>query len=713
MTIQEYLDSKGIEHREHKGQLEVRCLFNGCDDDSRPNERHLFFDKETGQYHCFKCNEKGNLKTLTRYYRDDLQKRRVGESSIDEIAKQCHKALPGKYREYLRTERGLEDFYIDEFQLGYGEFYGKQWLTIPVQDSTGAVVCIKLRKLPDDTSEGAKYMLYPKGAQAVLWGAHEVLRTKAEEVFICEGEYDRIAAAQAGLGMPVVTSTGGAATFKDEWLEEYFSNVRAVYICFDADGPGRQATKTLVQKMEQKLPDITVFTVTLPEALGDKADLSDYFKSDHANPYSLCSNFATLAAGEAPVDTSSLPEMSIDELAAVLSLTIRQDFENKVMTFLAMLTAYTESDQLNLSFNGPSSSGKSYIALQVAQYFPRADIKSYGHVSPTGFFYGAAKKDKTTGRQIVDLERKILIFTEQPHAKLQENLRAFLSHDEKEISYVSTNKDTKGANRADERFLRGYSVAIFCSSAMRIDEQEATRFLLLSPEVSAEKVKAGVELAHQRSADKERFESVLESDPQRKLLKERIRAIKKMRINEVLLPEKDYILKRFRETVKKAQPRHQRDIAHLNSLVKAIALLNAWHRLDENGNVTATRGDVDQAMRLWAKLAESQQANVPPYVYAFFKNYIIPAFSEKQEKNKSDILEDMPSKGVTRQEIATKYCAIEGRFPNDDTLRKQTLPMLERASLIVQEKDPDDRRNKLIYPQLFPENNSGNDYTSQ
>jgi hypothetical protein len=37
------------------------------------SEAHLYFDKETGQYECKKCGEKGNLVTLAKHFGDDME----------------------------------------------------------------------------------------------------------------------------------------------------------------------------------------------------------------------------------------------------------------------------------------------------------------------------------------------------------------------------------------------------------------------------------------------------------------------------------------------------------------------------------------------------------------------------------------------------------------------------------------------------------------
>lgn len=112
-------------------------------------------------------------------------------------------------------------------------------------------------------------------------------------------------------------------------------------------------------------------------------------------------------------------EMTLDDLEAVLTHTIKYDRDNKLITFFCMLSAYTDSSQLNVSFNAPSSSGKTYMTTEIAKLFPDEDKIERSGASPTSFFYAEGKIDKARGVKIVSLERKILIFYEQPNPELQ------------------------------------------------------------------------------------------------------------------------------------------------------------------------------------------------------------------------------------------------------------------------------------------------------
>ena len=69
-------------------------------------------------------------------------------------------------------------------------------------------------------------------------------------------------------------------------------------------------------------------------------------------------------------EVTTFKGMSLGEVADVLSLTIKFDEENKLITFLCMLSAYTDKSQINVSFNAPSSSGKTYLTTEIAKLFP-------------------------------------------------------------------------------------------------------------------------------------------------------------------------------------------------------------------------------------------------------------------------------------------------------------------------------------------------------
>ena len=86
--------------------------------------------------------------------------------------------------------------------------------------------------------------------------------------------------------------------------------------------------------------------------------------------------------------------LSLERLSEILGTTVRKDDVNKLMVFLCTLAAYTEDSQFNVSFRAPSSTGKSYIPLEIAQYFPPEDVVMVAYSSPTAFFHDSGEWDE-------------------------------------------------------------------------------------------------------------------------------------------------------------------------------------------------------------------------------------------------------------------------------------------------------------------------------
>lgn len=686
ITIKEYLSEKGISFRESGKELITKCLFNDCDRNSKGDEAHLYFSIETSQYDCKKCGEKGNLVTLAKHFGDTESKPRKTSTFTAELVDKCHLALPPHIREYLR-KRGLTDAVIDQHKLGYGQFYRKPWITIPIKDIYGNYSFFKLRQ---DPAFGDDKITYPKGAEAQLYD-WETLTNLSNNLVICEGELDRLTLQSQMIS--AVTSTHGAMTFKEEWVEKVGKG-RKIYICFDNDEAGKKGAERVAKMLESVGNE--VYIITLPKEVGEHGDVTDYFMKLNGPVNDLFNKYAKPYPER--IDVSQFSPMSSEKLLDTLGLTIKYDAENKLATFLCELSAYTESSQFNISYNAPSSTGKSYIPTEIARLFPQDDVMEIAYCSPTAFFHDVGQYDKEKNQQLVDLSHKILIFLDQPHNELLARLRPLLSHDKKEIAIKITDKTQKNGTKTKNILLRGYPSVIFCTAGLRIDEQEATRFLLLSPEVSQDKIQQGISATIRKEADSESFVSWLEENPDRMLLKERIRAIKLENIKDINIASPEKIEERFLSKNKKLKPRHQRDVKRLLSLIKSFALMNVWWRDRHGSTITANEEDVAEAFALWDKMSVSQELNLPPYIYNLYKEVILPAW-EAKNTDRSEAFEELTGKlGLSRQEVLGKHFSVYGRMLDSHQLRMQILPMLETAGLIVQEQDPNDKRKMMIFP---------------
>lgn len=704
ITITEFLTQKGIQFTERNGELVTKCLFSDCDKDSRSNEAHLYFNAETGQYDCKKCGEKGNLLTLAKYLGDELgdlaviptkspkNKKVENRGKITPfLVEQCQNAIPEHIRGYLNA-RGLTDPLIKQYELGWGEFYGKWWITIPITDQAGNYLFLKLRQDPTSEEGGDKYKFYPIGSKATIYG-WKMLENNEDSIVICEGEFDSILL--SSIGIPAITSTAGAGTFKDEWIEN-LKRLKKAYISYDKDEAGEKGADKLITQLNKALPKTAIYKITLPDRMTDGKDITDYLTKYNGNPDELMYQCAKQVAGKEPIDPSKFKPISANEILEILGLTIKKDEANKLITFLCALSAYTEQSQFNLSFNAPSSTGKSFIPMEISSLFPSEDLMKLGNCSPTAFFHEQGVYDKEKNVIVVDLSRKIIIFLDQPHTALLEKLRSLLSHDQKEMTSKITDKSQKGGNRTKTVVIRGYPAVIFCSAGLQIDEQESTRFILLSPQTSQEKLRFSIQEKIKKESDFQAYSDELNSNPERQLLKERIEAIKAEGIDEIQIANPEMIETEFFATKSMLKPRHQRDVGRLMVLTKIFALLNVWFRVRNGSTIVAIEEDFQEALKLWGKISESQEYNLPPYIYDLYKDVIIPAWEDKN--NTYGLGEVIKAQGVTRQEILQKHYKVYGRMVQDWQMRQQIIPMLETAGLIIQEPDPEDKRKILITP---------------
>ncbi len=148
------------------------------------------------------------------------------------------------------------------FGLGaYESAPGETWLTIPLRDETGTPVNLRFRRLPDEhgTQPGGPKYRVCAGRPLPLFGSDELSLDAGDEPIIVEGELDRISLWQYGYQQNVVSTTAGAKTFAEEWLDllEPFSGF---LICYDNDDAGKDGATALAKKLgrhrclEVKLP---------------------------------------------------------------------------------------------------------------------------------------------------------------------------------------------------------------------------------------------------------------------------------------------------------------------------------------------------------------------------------------------------------------------------------------------------------------------------
>jgi hypothetical protein len=420
-------------------------------------------------------------------------------------------------------------------------------------------------------------------------------------------------------------------------------------------------------------------------------------------------------------------ELTDDELIDILGSTVKHDDENKAITFKSMLLTYTEEDQINLGFLAEASTGKSHIPLESSWYFPKEDVVPLGYASPTSFWHDKGvlmlkqggpvnwdmkptrakvkedlewEKDTPSKEEIdrvyerkkqewkellrdayyfINWERKIIIFLDQPHDMLLQRLRPLLSHDVRELPLKITDPKERHGLRTKNIVIKGFPTVIFCSAKVSMKDQEKTRLLLLSPEITQEKLRESIALKIEKEADREAFYQRMESDPHRRALKERVEAIKKASIKHVKIPEEDrsFIYNKFIEDHKFLIARHQRDISRLLALIKANALLNFAFRKREGDAILVNDSDIQSGFRLYYGIAEANELGLPPEIFRIYM--VLKPYLDNNEN------------GITRKEFQEWYFKNFhkpiGRDGASDILK-----ILDSVGLIVEQPDPVDKR---------------------
>ena len=87
------------------------------------------------------------------------------------------------------------------------------WITIPIKDIYCNFVFFRLRQTP---SRGNDKMTCPDGLQAQIYDWQTPQNVTAR-IVVCEGEPDRLVLMSKGI--PAITSTHGAMTFRKEWVK--------------------------------------------------------------------------------------------------------------------------------------------------------------------------------------------------------------------------------------------------------------------------------------------------------------------------------------------------------------------------------------------------------------------------------------------------------------------------------------------------------------
>jgi DNA primase len=168
-----------------------------------------------------------------------------------------------------------------------GNDYYSGRLVFPLADGRGRVLGFGARRLVEDDPIPAKYVNSPEGElfrkSSIVYGLHRARATIAKErrAIVVEGYTDVMALHQLGLEA-AVASMGTALT--ELQLRELRRLTPRIYLCFDADAAGAEATLRGMELAYKQFEEVWV--VPLPPG-SDPADAAEDFQSrlEHATEY--------------------------------------------------------------------------------------------------------------------------------------------------------------------------------------------------------------------------------------------------------------------------------------------------------------------------------------------------------------------------------------------------------------------------------------------
>lgn len=208
--------------------------------------------------------------------------------SLELEIKKYAQQIPERIQQYLQHERGLSPEVIKKYEIGWD---GEN-ITIPIRNINGEYVYCKRRKDPKNNDSSPKY-LFPKGVEAELFGRESIINNHFKYIVITEGEFDCLSLISRKI--PAISSTAGAATFREKWINE-IKSTPIIYICFDTDEAGKRGA----EKLAQIIPNARI--VTLPDMGEGRKDITDYFVKYNKTADDFRKLLAETKASDTPQD---------------------------------------------------------------------------------------------------------------------------------------------------------------------------------------------------------------------------------------------------------------------------------------------------------------------------------------------------------------------------------------------------------------------------
>ena len=115
----------------------------------------------------------------------------------------------------------------------------------------------------------------------------------------------------------------------------------------------------------------------------------------------------------------------------------------------------------------------------------------------------------------VDLSHKIVEFLDAPSDAVLRRMRPLMSHDKKILEAAVTDRNEAKSLETKHIQLIGFPAVFFLSTGFSLDEQERTRIITLSGDMTPDKIKEAIAVNSERLADRTSFDNGLQTNPDR------------------------------------------------------------------------------------------------------------------------------------------------------------------------------------------------------
>ncbi|MGD8431731.1 MAG: hypothetical protein PVG23_04050, partial [Nitrosopumilaceae archaeon] len=261
------------------------------------------------------------------------------------------------------------------------------------------------------------------------------------------------------------------------------------------------------------------------------------------------------------------------------------------------------------------------------------EAKNQGNKEEERNFIKAKTELLKSSRKCVDLKNKILLFLDNPNSATYEMLKPIMSHDSREITFLTTKTD--GSLSVKKSIIRNWPVFIFCSAKNEdkneVWEEIKTRVFMTSPNSDITKYKEANKLTAKKFSRPSWGKEIYENKDNEKWVKFYISKMKEC-LTKLCQDNNNQIINPFDEIITEKFPHTQgvsmRHFARLMSFINLETLLNFENNPilqfeTKEGqtiqSVFTTLDDIDNACKILKNIS-----TISPEKIKFFKEIFEP-----------------------------------------------------------------------------------------